>query len=82
VRTLKFQFPPAIRSGEEVVRIADLTHCYDDKILFLGANLEIERGDRIAFLGPQRGGQVNAATANSRSRSNRPKEPLAWVDTM
>ncbi|MEM6715943.1 MAG: ABC-F family ATP-binding cassette domain-containing protein, partial [Cyanobacteria bacterium P01_C01_bin.147] len=57
VRTLKFQFPPAIRSGEEVVRIADLTHCYDDKILFLGASLEIERGDRIAFLGPNGAGK-------------------------
>lgn len=32
--------------------IQDLTHTYDDKILFLGANLAIERGDRIAFLGP------------------------------
>jgi ATP-binding cassette subfamily F protein 3 len=52
VRTLKFEFPPAPRSGREVVQIEDLTHFYDDKILFLGANLEIERGDRIAFLGP------------------------------
>ncbi|WP_204137574.1 ATP-binding cassette domain-containing protein [Halomicronema sp. CCY15110] len=57
VRTLKFQFPPAIRSGEEVVRITDLTHCYDEKILFLGANLEIQRGDRIAFLGPNGAGK-------------------------
>jgi ATP-binding cassette subfamily F protein 3 len=40
-----------------VVRIADLTHCYDEKILFLGANLEIERGDRIAFLGPNGAGK-------------------------
>lgn len=52
VRTLKFQFPPAPRSGEEVVLIEDLTHCYGEKVLFLGANLVIERGDRIAFLGP------------------------------
>lgn len=52
VRTLKFQFPPAPRSGQEVVVIEDLTHCYEDKILFLGANLLIERGDRVAFLGP------------------------------
>ncbi|MEM6836201.1 MAG: ABC-F family ATP-binding cassette domain-containing protein [Cyanobacteria bacterium P01_C01_bin.120] len=57
VRTLKFQFPAAPRSGEEVVRIEDLTHCYGDKILFLGANLEIERGDRIAFLGPNGAGK-------------------------
>jgi ATP-binding cassette subfamily F protein 3 len=51
VRTLHFRFPPAPRSGREVVTITDLTHTYDDKILFLGANLLIERGDRIAFLG-------------------------------
>ncbi|WP_008308183.1 ABC-F family ATP-binding cassette domain-containing protein [Leptolyngbya sp. PCC 6406] len=52
VRTLRFQFPPAPRSGREMVTISNLTHYYDDKILFLDANLEIERGDRIAFLGP------------------------------
>lgn len=51
VRTLHFRFPPAPRSGREVVMIEDLTHTYDEKILFLGANLLIERGDRIAFLG-------------------------------
>ncbi|MBF2083446.1 ABC-F family ATP-binding cassette domain-containing protein [Thermoleptolyngbya sp. C42_A2020_037] len=52
VRTLQFRFPDAPRSGREVVTIQDLTHTYEDKILFLGANLLIERGDRIAFLGP------------------------------
>ena len=52
MRKLQFTFPPSPRSGREVVLIKDLTHTYDDKILFLGAELEIERGDRIAFLGP------------------------------
>ncbi len=52
LRTLHFRFPPAPRSGREVVIIKDLVHTYDDKILFLGAELLIERGDRIAFLGP------------------------------
>ena len=52
MRKLRFTFPPSPRSGREVVLIKDLTHTYDDKILFLGAELEIERGDRIAFLGP------------------------------
>lgn len=50
--TLKFRFPAAVRSGREVVNIKDLTHFYDDKILFLGTELLVERGDRIAFLGP------------------------------
>jgi ATP-binding cassette subfamily F protein 3 len=57
VRTLHFRFPPAPRSGREVVKIKDLTHNYGDKILFLGANLLIERGDRIAFLGPNGAGK-------------------------
>ena len=52
VRTLKFQFPPAPRSGRQVALVQDLSHSFNDKVLFLGANLEIERGDRIAFLGP------------------------------
>lgn len=57
LRSLHFQFQPAPRSGLEVITIQDLTHTYDDKILFLGANLEIERGDRIAFLGPNGAGK-------------------------
>lgn len=52
LRTLKFTFPSAPRSGREVVQIEDLSHSYGEKMLFLGANLLIERGDRIAFLGP------------------------------
>jgi ATP-binding cassette subfamily F protein 3 len=52
VKTLKFHFPPAPRSGRQVALIQDLSHSFNDKVLFLGANLEIERGDRIAFLGP------------------------------
>jgi ATP-binding cassette, subfamily F, member 3 len=57
VRTLQFQFPPSPRSGREVVEIKNLTHVYDDKILFLGANLLIERGDRIAFVAPNGAGK-------------------------
>ena len=50
--TLKFRFPASVRSGREVVNIQDLTHFYDNKVLFLGTDLLVERGDRIAFLGP------------------------------
>ena len=57
LRTLHFRFPPAPRSGREVVEINDLVHTYDDKILFLDASLLIERGDRIAFLGPNGAGK-------------------------
>ena len=57
LRTLHFRFPPAPRSGREVVEIKELVHTYDDKILFLGADLLIERGDRVAFLGPNGAGK-------------------------
>ena len=57
VRSLHFRFPPAPRSGLEVVRIKDLAHTYGDRLLFLGADLLIERGDRIAFLGPNGAGK-------------------------
>ncbi|MGB3613149.1 MAG: ABC-F family ATP-binding cassette domain-containing protein, partial [Elainellaceae cyanobacterium] len=57
VKSLRFRFPPSPRSGREVAIIQDMTHVYDDKILFLGANLLIERGDRIAVLGPNGAGK-------------------------
>jgi ATP-binding cassette subfamily F protein 3 len=57
LKTLKFKFPPSPRSGREVVVIEDLTHSYNDNILFLGANLTMERGDRIAILGPNGAGK-------------------------
>ncbi|MBX2863294.1 MAG: ATP-binding cassette domain-containing protein [Leptolyngbyaceae cyanobacterium MAG.088] len=57
VRSLQFKFPPAPRSGREVVQINDLTHTYGDNILFLEADLLIERGDRIAFVGPNGAGK-------------------------
>ncbi len=57
LKTLHFRFPPAPRSGREVVIIQDLIHAYDDKILFLGTDLLIERGDRVSFLGPNGSGK-------------------------
>jgi ATP-binding cassette, subfamily F, member 3 len=57
VRTLRFRFPDAPRSGRETVIIENLVKSYGDKILFLDANLLIERGDRIAILGPNGAGK-------------------------
>ncbi|NEP18652.1 MAG: ABC-F family ATP-binding cassette domain-containing protein [Leptolyngbya sp. SIO4C1] len=57
LKGLHFQFASAPRSGREVVKVSDLTHIYDDNILFLGADLLIERGDRIAFVGPNGAGK-------------------------
>ncbi|WP_017325046.1 ABC-F family ATP-binding cassette domain-containing protein [Synechococcus sp. PCC 7336] len=52
LKSLQFRFPPAPRSGRMVVEISDLTHGYGDDLLYLGAALEVERGERVAFLGP------------------------------
>ena len=57
VRSLRFRFPPAPRSGREVIIAKDLVHEYNDNILFLGANLLVERGDRIAIVGPNGAGK-------------------------
>jgi ATP-binding cassette, subfamily F, member 3 len=57
VRTLRFRFPDAPRSGRETVIIENLVKTYGDRILFLGADLLIERGDRIAILGPNGAGK-------------------------
>ena len=53
----RFRFPPAPPSGRLVAKVRDLSHSYGDQILFLDANLEIERGDRIAFVGPNGAGK-------------------------
>lgn len=53
----RFRFPDAPRSGRLVAEIHDLSHSYGEQILFLGAELEVERGDRIAFVGPNGAGK-------------------------
>ncbi len=52
-----FHFMDAPRSGKDVLTIKDLTHSYEENILFLGAYLEVEPGERIAFLGENGSGK-------------------------
>jgi len=47
-----FNFPECPRSGKLVLNIKNLSHSFDDKILFLDVNLKISSGEKIAILGP------------------------------
>ncbi len=48
---LKLKFPPAVRSGNYPVIVKDLTKSYGDHLIFKDANIVIERGDKVAFVG-------------------------------
>lgn len=48
---LKLRFPPAPRSGDYPVIIEDLTKQYGDYTVFDKANMTIERGQKVAFVG-------------------------------
>ncbi len=47
-----FNFPECPRSGKSVLTIKNLSHGFEDKILFLDVNLKVFSGDKIALLGP------------------------------
>ncbi len=47
-----FNFPECPRSGKLVLNIKNLSHSFEEKILFLDINLKISSGEKIAILGP------------------------------
>ncbi len=48
---LKLKFPPAVRSGQYPVVVKDLKKSYGDHVVFKDANIVIERGEKVAFVG-------------------------------
>lgn len=48
---LKLKFPPSARSGQYPVVVKDLHKSYGDKVIFKDANIVIERGQKVAFVG-------------------------------
>ena len=48
---LRLKFPPSPRSGSYPVTIENVAKSYGDHTVFRNANLTIERGDKIAFVG-------------------------------
>ncbi|GFQ06640.1 ABC transporter f family member 5 [Phtheirospermum japonicum] len=51
-KQMKIRFPERGRSGRSVVAVKGLEFGYEDEVLFKNANLTIERGEKIAILGP------------------------------
>ncbi|MBC7643066.1 MAG: ABC-F family ATP-binding cassette domain-containing protein, partial [Flavobacterium sp.] len=48
---LKLKFPPAIRSGQYPVLVKNLHKSFGDKVIFKDANIVIERGEKVEFVG-------------------------------
>ncbi|MBK9150078.1 MAG: ABC-F family ATP-binding cassette domain-containing protein [Saprospiraceae bacterium] len=48
---LKLRFPPAPRSGDYPVIVEHLSKKYDDHVVFNDANMAIQRGQKVAFVG-------------------------------
>ena len=48
---LRLKFPPSPRSGSYPVIMENVGKTYGEKVVFKGANLTIERGDKVAFVG-------------------------------
>ncbi len=49
--SLRVKFPPASRTGDVVFKAVDLTAGYPGKTVFSGADIEIKRGEKVAFVG-------------------------------
>lgn len=50
-QAIRFRFPPAPRSGKVVVEAKGATKIYGDKTIFGDVDFEVEREDRVAFVG-------------------------------
>ncbi|MGB0871197.1 MAG: ABC-F family ATP-binding cassette domain-containing protein [Flavobacteriales bacterium] len=50
-KTMHFKFPMAPHSGKVALKVEELAKGFDDKLVLNDVNLELERGDKIAFVG-------------------------------
>jgi ATP-binding cassette subfamily F protein 3 len=58
---LNIKFPPAPRSGGVVFRAKDLLKRYGEKQIFSEANIIVERGEKVAFVGRNGEGKTTMA---------------------
>ena len=68
-QTLEFEFRPAPRSGDDVLRLASIEKAYGERVIFAGFDLLIRRGERWCVMGANGAGKSTllklAAGANS-----------------
>ncbi|MDK2972275.1 MAG: ATP-binding cassette, subfamily er 3 [Candidatus Sumerlaeota bacterium] len=56
--TIHFRFPPAPRSGKEVIVGKGLAKRFGDKVVFENADLQIYRGEKVALVGVNGAGKT------------------------
>lgn len=49
--SLKLRFPPSLRSGDYPVTVHHMSKSYGDHVVFKDANMTIERGQKVSFVG-------------------------------
>ncbi|MEO9531627.1 MAG: ABC-F family ATP-binding cassette domain-containing protein [Crocinitomicaceae bacterium] len=49
--SLRLKFPPSQRSGDYPVLVENMSKSYDDHVVFKDANMAIERGQKVSFVG-------------------------------
>jgi ATP-binding cassette subfamily F protein 3 len=62
-QTMKVRFPTTIRPGKVVINVADFSKSYGSKEVLKDVNMNIERGDKIAFIGQNGQGKSTLAKA-------------------
>ena len=50
-KKINFRFPPAPRAGKSPIKATQVGKAYDGKTVFKGVDMEINRGERVAFVG-------------------------------
>jgi ATP-binding cassette, subfamily F, member 3 len=48
----RFRFPPGPRLQGEIINVEHVSHGYEGSLLFEDTSLTIEKGDRVAVIGP------------------------------
>ena len=57
-KKMRFSFPEPIRSGERVITLKHILKSYDTNVVYRDLNLVLNRGDRVALVGPNGTGKT------------------------